>query len=94
MASGLSISLGQIIRPLQRLQVLEIISTPFGHSFAVVNFPTELAARNPVTMFKHQSAKAINSERGKFLADCCHLPNGFDNALLERFTSGICTPVS
>ena len=92
--AGLNIAFGQIIRALQGLQVLELISTSFGDRLPVVNFPTELAIRNSVKVFKHQSAEAINSERWKFLADRCRLPNRSDNALLERLASGICAPVS
>jgi len=88
------IALGQIIRALQGLQVLELISTPFGDRFPVVNFPTELAIRNVVKVFTHQPAEAINSERWKFLANRCLFPNRSDSALRERLTSGIRAPVS
>ena len=88
------IALGQIIRVLEGLQVLELISTSFGDRLPVVNFPTELAIRNSVKVFEHQCPEAINSERWKFLADRCRLPNRSDNALLEGLASGICAPVS
>jgi len=80
----LTVAVGPIIFPLQRLKVLKLISPALAQGLSVPDFPAKFAARIPVALPPNERAKRIHSHRRMFVAGRGFVPDGFNRRGIVR----------